>query len=355
MEKPDVDRIDGICPAIAIRQKNSVRNPGRRSARHRDPRLHAAALRARGRTFCRQCGQEVVRETAEVVAGGCWRCPRARACCSASRCRCDDSRRPMRRADARGGPDEGRSWTGPRRPDDGDAGAAGGARDPRSRRSTRCGARASAACSSTAAPWPSTRWTPPALADRPDARGGRRPHEDRGRRAHPAHRLDRDRLPEGGGAAFALELPRIRASRRHVFSERFECRPCGIQYETPQPRLFSFNNPFGACPTCHGFGNIIELDMDWSCPIPRSRSPGRDRAVDQAALPLALAELKRAAKARGIRLDVPWQDLTDEERRFVVEGDGARTTRASAASSAGSSGRSTRCTSACSSAGTAAT
>ena len=55
---------------------------------------------------------------------------------------------------------------------------------------------------------------------------------------------------------------------RHVFSERFECRRCGIVYEVPQPRLFSFNNPFGACPTCHGFGNVMELDMGLVVPDP---------------------------------------------------------------------------------------
>ena len=53
------------------------------------------------------------------------------------------------------------------------------------------------------------------------------------------------------------------------------------RYEDPQPRLFSFNNPFGACPTCHGFGNIIELDMDLVVPDPtKSITPGRHRAVD---------------------------------------------------------------------------
>src|SRR5207249_4839858 len=69
MEKPDVDRIDGIAPAIAIRQKNSVRNPrstvGTTTEIHDYMRLLFARL---GRTFCRQCGREVVRETAEVVA-----------------------------------------------------------------------------------------------------------------------------------------------------------------------------------------------------------------------------------------------------------------------------------------------
>ena len=69
MEKPDVDRIEGICPAIAIRQKNSVRNPrstvGTMTEIHDYMRLLYARV---GRTYCRQCGREVTRETAEVVA-----------------------------------------------------------------------------------------------------------------------------------------------------------------------------------------------------------------------------------------------------------------------------------------------
>src|SRR5688572_8065525 len=69
MEKPDVDRIEGICPAIAIRQKNSIRNPrstvGTTTEIHDYLRLLFARI---GRTFCRQCGQGVVRDTAEIVA-----------------------------------------------------------------------------------------------------------------------------------------------------------------------------------------------------------------------------------------------------------------------------------------------
>ena len=69
MEKPDVDRIDGIAPAIAIRQKNSVRNPrstvGTTTEIHDYMRLLFARV---GRTFCRQCGREVLRETAEGPA-----------------------------------------------------------------------------------------------------------------------------------------------------------------------------------------------------------------------------------------------------------------------------------------------
>src|SRR6188508_2393768 len=68
MEKPDVDRIDGICPSIAIRQKNSVRNPRSTVGTVTEIHDYMRLLYARvGRTMCRNCGQEVIRETAEVV------------------------------------------------------------------------------------------------------------------------------------------------------------------------------------------------------------------------------------------------------------------------------------------------
>ena len=140
---------------------------------------------------------------------------------------------------------------------------------------------------------------------------------------------------EGGGAAWAIESTagpqstdasddrRLTTddSRLLRFSERFECRPCGIAYEDPQPRLFSFNNPFGACPTCHGFGNIIELDMDLVVPDPtKSIQQGAIEPWSKPHYRAQLAELKRAAKKRKLRLDVAWADLTDEEKRFVIEG-----------------------------------
>ena len=108
---------------------------------------------------------------------------------------------------------------------------------------------------------------------------------------------------EGGGAAFAVELPAVEGGRRsiHQFSERFECRRCGITYEDPQPRLFSFNNPFGACPTCHGFGNVIELDLDLV--VPDQTKSIRQGAIEPWTKPhyrSELAELKREAKRLGI-------------------------------------------------------
>src|ERR1044072_474215 len=69
MEKPDVDSIEGICPAIAIRQKNSIRNPRSTVGTTTEIHDYLRLLYARvGRTFCRKCGREVIRETAEVVA-----------------------------------------------------------------------------------------------------------------------------------------------------------------------------------------------------------------------------------------------------------------------------------------------
>ena len=156
-----------------------------------------------------------------------------------------------------------------------------------------------------------------------DAAGDRRSPQGRRRPAGAADRLDRDRLHR-------RRRRRVRhraadgASRSSTASpSASSAATCNIQYEVPQPRLFSFNNPFGACPLCHGFGNIIELDMAWSCPTRLEVDPAeRDRAVEQAALPRA-ARRAEARRARGgVRLDVPWSELDDDEKRFVIEGDG---------------------------------
>jgi len=132
---------------------------------------------------------------------------------------------------------------------------------------------------------------------------------------------------EGGGAAWAVRklepgTEKIeRETKKLEFSERFECRTCGIPYEDPQPRLFSFNNPFGACPTCHGFGNIVELDMNLVVPDPKkSIQQGAIEPWTKPHYRAQLAELKRAAKKHKVFLDAPWEHLTEEEKRFVIDG-----------------------------------
>ena len=367
MEKPDVDRIDGISPAIAIRQKNSIRNPrstvGTTTEIHDYMRLLFARV---GRTFCRNCGREVVRETAEVVARQLGELPPGTRLLLGFDLPVVEPL-PSRTADAE--VDELSESAGRTRPSPTTPRAAA---EPRGRA-------ASARCAATIDAL-RTKGLRPA-ADRRPRRGVRRCRSGRRWRdrsmlqvvvdrvqlerrgpAAAAHRFDRDRVSRrrrrrvGGRRSAVAGVGAVASSRMHVFSERFECRTCGIAYEDPQPRLFSFNNPFGACPTCHGFGNIIELDMDLVVPDPsKSIQQGAIEPWSKPHYRAQLAELKRAAKKAKLRLDVPWSELTDDEKRFVIEGDGDATTTASAASSAGSSGRNTRSTSACSSAAIAAT
>ncbi len=333
MEKPDVDRIDGICPSIAIRQKNSIRNPrstvGTVTEIHDYMRLLFARV---GRTSCRQCGQEVVRETAEVVATRLLELPAGTrlilgfelpvvALAAAD-------------AEARAAATEA---------DSGD--------DPGEEKGSGLFNNSAYAESAIRSTFEALRRKgfgrvlvdgeavslddidPRALQDKPSIHVVvDRIRIDPAQRARLTDSIEMA-YREGGGAAWALQLPDPPAGEgaagaadvvAHVFSERFECRRCQITYEDPQPRLFSFNNPFGACPTCHGFGNIIELDMDLVVPdAAKSINHGAIEPWSKPHYRSHLAELKRAGKARGLRLDAPWQDLSDEDRRFVVEGDGS--------------------------------
>jgi excinuclease ABC subunit A len=108
------------------------------------------------------------------------------------------------------------------------------------------------------------------------------------------------------------------------YSSAFECSDCHRAYREPEPRLFSFNNPFGACPRCQGFGNTIDFD-------PNLIIPNRSKTLDEGAIdpwtkPKYRAwhgEMKRAAKAEGIPTNVPWFDLTDAQQRFIEEGRGS--------------------------------
>lgn len=107
------------------------------------------------------------------------------------------------------------------------------------------------------------------------------------------------------------------------FSERFECKYDGTVYETPEPRLFSFNNPFGACRTCQGFGNTIGLDLDLVIPNPGlSLTEGAIEPWTKPQYDWAQAELKRFCKAERIPVNVPFNQLTRIQQRAVINGKG---------------------------------
>ena len=109
---------------------------------------------------------------------------------------------------------------------------------------------------------------------------------------------------------------------RFTFSEKFECRQCQLTYEEPEPRLFSFNNPFGACPKCQGFGNTIDFDLDRVI-------PDKDKSLQQGAIEpwtkpryrALTAEFKRFAKQQGIPLDMPYRQLSSEQKALILNGD----------------------------------
>ena len=320
MEKPDVDRIEGICPAIAIRQKNSVRNPrstvGTMTEIHDYMRLLYARI---GRTFCRQCGREVTRETAEIVAG------RLAALPAGSRLLIgyEIPVVALLPADA----DTGEEGDTDSEGKNGPVAAPGLDAIVETVNALRRRGFGRLLVEGQAVAFDdidlsalSGRSTLEVVVDRVRIDG-----DMRSRLTDSIETSYR----EGGGAAFAIVLgdgdkSQIPDSKpqRVEFSERFECRACGIAYEAPQPRLFSFNNPFGACPTCHGFGNIIELDMGLVVPdASKSINQGAIEPWSKPHYRAQLAELKRTARKASVRLDVPWRDLTDAERAYVVEGD----------------------------------
>lgn len=116
----------------------------------------------------------------------------------------------------------------------------------------------------------------------------------------------------------------VDGNRAHLrFSERFECKYDGTVYATPEPRLFSFNNPFGACPTCQGFGNTIGLDLDLVIPNPGlSLSEGAIDPFTKPQYEWAQAELKRFAKSERIPMNVAFNQLTRPQQRVIINGKG---------------------------------
>jgi excinuclease ABC subunit A len=349
MEKPDVDQIEGICPAIAIRQKNSLRNPrstvGTTTEIHDYLRLLFARI---GRTICRQCGKEVIQETAEVAAkdllalpGGTklligFDMPVVSAPLGAENDANANDDEVVEQSESRpSAREKGRT-------------KAGSSKRNRRNASDETVRQIKAGSDPIAGAIESLRrkgFGRLYFAGHVVSFDDLDPESLKGEQIIQVV-VDRVKMgpelltrltdsietayQEGGGDAFAIELG-MRSSERdvdaevtqHRFSEKFECRSCQIQYELPQPRLFSFNSPFGACQTCHGFGNVIELDMNLVVPD-RTKSINKN-AIEPWSKPhyrSHLTSLKRAARGHGVRMSVPWEELTDEERRFVIEGDG---------------------------------
>jgi excinuclease ABC subunit A len=317
IEKPDVDVIDGIAPAVAIRQKNTTRNPRSTVGTATEIYDYLRLLFARvGRTYCLQCGNEVKKDTVDEIA--------------AAVLAMDEGTRlnvlfPLHVAGVPAAETEKKKTKSKKKSSTAAAAQSGVIQSDllkdrlfelRKRGFNRLYQNGQIFEFSTPESLLEVNFSEPVflLVDRlvvsADAR---------------ARVVDAVEISyrEAGEVIFETAPREDQPLRRMRFSQRFECKRCNIRYEEPEPRLFSFNNPYGACPRCQGFGNTIDFDLDLVV-------PDRSKTLNEGAIepwtkpkyrPL-FTELKRFAKQMNIPLDVPWAELDPEHQRLIIEGEG---------------------------------
>jgi excinuclease ABC subunit A len=140
---------------------------------------------------------------------------------------------------------------------------------------------------------------------------------------------DRARLVEAFAAGFALGDGRAEAwigATQLRFDEGYACSNCGTTLRPPEPALFSYNSPLGACEACQGFGRIVGIDLDKVVPDARKTLREGAIALFQTKSNLECQDdlVKLSQKRKGaqrIRLDVPWGELEPRERAWVLDGD----------------------------------
>src|SRR5438128_4118486 len=340
IEKPDADVIDGIAPAVAIRQKNTTRNPRSTVATATEIYDYLRLLFARiGRTYCLQCGNEVKKDTVDEVAevvlalgegarlnvlfplhtGG---TPAPTSNNLAAHGRDARAYIEKREANAASRRTRARRPRASRR----DAGATVAAAvddqvkarlfELRKRGFNRLYQNSQIFEFSTPESLLDLNFAEPVflLVDRlavsPESRARIVDAVEIGYR-------------ESGEVIFET-VPRDGETQQRLrFSQRFECKRCNIRYEEPEPRLFSFNNPYGACPRCQGFGNTIDFDLNLVIPDPsKTLNEGAIEPWTKPKYKPLFTELKRFAKQSGLPLDVPWAELDADQQRLVIEGEG---------------------------------
>ena len=321
IEKPDADTIEGIAPAVAIRQKNTTRNPRSTVATATEIYDYLRLLFARvGRTYCANCGREVKKDTVDEVADAILRLePETRL----------QVFFPLQRA-APGVQEE----------------PAKGSRSAKAKKSTVYGQLTETLKTrlfdlrkagfnrlyqagevfefSTPESLLGINFAEPVfvLVDRLMVSVEARTRVVDA--IETAYRESGEVIFEPPGNSTPTNADDSAHPIRTLrFAQRFECKECNLRYEEPEPRLFSFNNPYGACPRCQGFGNTIDFDLDLV--IPDKIKTLADGAIEPWTKPKyrpLFTDLKRYAKQAGIPLDVPWVDLEAEHRNLVLNGEG---------------------------------
>jgi excinuclease ABC subunit A len=318
MDKPDVDEVLGICPAIAINQKNSTRNPRSTVATQTEIFDYLRLLYARvGTTICRNCKTEVRMDTPQSIAETVLQLPQGMKfyvlfpADAGMRSGESDEATIVEAAAASMGSKSKRGRTAKAGPDP--IRIKAHLMSLMQRGFTRLYDSVADQILELQTPESYTRDNFDnvyALVDRLSVRS-----DSLNRLVDSIETC----FTEGHGQAVIQTVGEDAA--KLSFSEKFECKKCGLGYIRPEPRLFSFNNPFGACPTCQGFGNTIGLD--WNLVIPNRELSLSEGAIEPMTKPQFEGwrdELKKFARREGISMSAPYQELTASQQRAIIEG-----------------------------------
>jgi excinuclease ABC subunit A len=330
IEKPDVDLIDGIAPAIAIRQKNTTRNPRSTVATATEIYDYLRLLYARvGRTFCRNCGQEVKKDTVDEVA------QTILGLEEGTRLNVLFPVQAVTPPAAK--PEKGK--TGGRKKKTAKTAVVSETVvnalrerlfDLRKKGFGRLFQNGQIFEFATPESLLDIDFSQPVyvLIDRivvgPDQRTRIVDALETGYREAGETIFEVARRPQSEiDAAVEDDLAMVVTPTQWRFSHRFECKNCHIKYEEPEPPLFSFNNPYGACPRCQGFGNTIDFDLNLVIPdVTKTLGEGAIEPFTKPKYRPYQAELRKFARQNGVPFDVAWQDLSAEQRELVMQGEG---------------------------------
>jgi excinuclease ABC subunit A len=299
IEKPDADLIDGIAPAVAIKQKNSTRNPRSTVATATEIYDYLRLLYARvGRTFCAKCGQEVKRDTVDEVAQTILALgdgTRLQVLFPLESGATTPDATPGKGGVKRKSVKKSAAEVTPRSVTQLSDSLKERLFELRKRGFNRLYQNGQIFEFSTPESLLDLNFAEPVfiLVDRLAVSADSRARIVDG--VEIAYR-------EAGEVIFKTAPGDELAARRLRFSQRFECKNDGTRYEQPEPRLFSFNNPYGACPRCQGFGNTIDFDLDLV--IPDKSKTLNEGAIEPWTKPKyrpLFAELKRFARQATFR------------------------------------------------------
>ncbi|MGA7504981.1 MAG: excinuclease ABC subunit UvrA [Candidatus Sulfotelmatobacter sp.] len=311
IEKPDADSIDGIAPAVAIRQKNSTRNPRSTVGTATEIYDYLRLLFARiGRTYCANCGNQVKKDTVDEVADAVLALGAGTRVQVLFPLQTDEGSARQEKKASRGRRSK-KATSSPTLTEQVKARLF----ELRKAGFNRLYQAGQVFEFSTPESLLDIRFDQPVfmLVDRLAISP-----ESRSRIVDAVETAYR----ESGEVIFDLPAHDDQPARQLRFAERFECKNCRLRYDEPEPSLFSFNNPYGACPRCQGFGNTIDFDL--GLVIPDKSKSLADGAIDPWNKPKyrpVFTDMKRFAKQMEVPLDVPWAELEPEQQELILEGD----------------------------------